>query len=76
MYTPELIHEQKVLVRKKLRKSGMQIKQHANDLFAPPKTDTRAERISSAIDKSIAIFDGVMFGMKIVRQLQHFFHKK
>jgi hypothetical protein len=75
-YTPEFIHEQKVRVKKKLNKSSLEIKQHVNNLFAPPKNDTRAERISSAIDRSIAIFDGVMFGMKIVRQFQHFFLKK
>lgn len=73
-YTLDLIREEKRKVRKQIRKSSDRIKKTYRDMIAPPKKPaTKMETFMNAFDQGMAIYDGVMMGMRIVRTIRSMF---
>jgi hypothetical protein len=73
--TLEVIAEQKKAVLKKIRAEQKVIKQCTGDLFAPVKLTTRADKIVNAVSSGFAVVDGVMFGIRLMKQLRRIFRK-
>lgn len=47
-----------------------------HDLFTPPKATNKLEQAFNLFDQGIAIYDGIMLGMRFVRNVRHIFGKK
>lgn len=74
VYTLELIREEKMKVRKKIRKSSDRMRETYRNMVAPPKKPaTKMETFMNAFDQGVAIYDGIMIGMRIVRTIRSIF---
>lgn len=74
VYTLDLIREEKRQVRKQIQKSSNRIKNTYQSMIAPPKQPaTKMETFMNAFDQGMAIYDGVMMGMRIVRSIRSIF---
>lgn len=74
VYTLELIREEKMKVRKKIRKSGDRMRETYRNMVAPPKKPaTKMETFMNAFDQGLVIYDGIMMGMRIVRTIRSMF---
>lgn len=45
------------------------------DMFAPQVSNNRYDALLNNVNRFVAIYDGVMFGMKIIRRFRKRFHK-
>lgn len=73
-YTLDLIREEKKKVRKKIRKSSERMRETYRSMVAPPKKPaTKMETFMNAFDQGMAIYDGIMMGMRIVRTIRSMF---
>lgn len=70
------IRSQKADVRKRMRKSAAYIKNTTHQLFTPPKATTKLESFMNLLDQGVAIYDGVMLGMRVMRNIKHIFGRK
>ena len=59
-----------------VRGSGRQIKTLAQRLFEPPKATGRFGGLVNNFDRALAVYDGVMLGMKVIRQVRKFIRRK
>lgn len=53
-----------------VRKSGKRIKTLTGNLFEPPKTTGRFGGLINNFDRVVAVYDGVMLGMKIIGRVR------
>jgi hypothetical protein len=74
--TPESIHGQKEKLSAEIHVIEERIKQKSSELFAPPPMNTRSETIMSNINRGVAIFDGILFGLKLARRVRYLFKFK
>lgn len=58
-----------------IRKKKAEIHQLINDAFTPPTASNRYELFLNNVSRLMAIYDGVMVGMKIMRRFRRAFHK-
>lgn len=70
------IRTQKADVKKRIRTSAATIRITTHDLFTPPKASNKMERFMNLIDQGIAVYDGIMLGMRVVRNVRRIFGKK
>lgn len=74
VYTLELLREEKRQVRKQIKESSDRIRNTYQSIVAPPKQPTtKMESFMNAFDQGMAIYDGVMMGMRIVRAIRSIF---
>ena len=74
VYTLDLIREEKKQVRKQILESTDRIRSTYQGMVAPPKPPTtKMESFMNAFDQGMAIYDGVMMGMRIVRTIRSIF---
>lgn len=59
-----------------IRKSSDKIKKQTHALFSPPISHGRMEAVMNNVDRAVAIYDGVMFGVKVMRRLRRTFLRK
>lgn len=53
-----------------VRKSGKRIKMLTGNLFEPPKATGRFGGLINNFDRIVAVYDGVMLGMKIIGRVR------
>lgn len=53
-----------------VRKSGKRIKTLTGNLFEPPKATGRLGGLINNFDRVVAVYDGVMLGMKIIGRVR------
>lgn len=53
-----------------VRKSGKRIKTLTGNLFEPPKATGRFGELINNFDRVVAVYDGVMLGMKIIGRVR------
>ena len=53
-----------------VRKSGKRIKTLTGNLFEPPKATGRFGGLINNFDRVVAVYDGVMLGMKIIGRVR------
>lgn len=70
------IRSQKQDVHLRIQKSSEIMRTMTHDLFTPPKATSKLEQAFNLFDQGIAIYDGVMLGMRFVRNIRHIFGKK
>lgn len=71
------IRRRKAEIKCQMDESAKQMKEQFNSLFAPaPKPASRFGNILGMVDNGVAIFDGLLLGMKVVRSMQRLFGKR
>ena len=75
--TLESIAQRKAEVRKKLHLQKQMMTDTARDLFAPlaPAAD-KGNAIMRAFNTGMAVFDGVMLGLKMMKRVRRMFSSK
>lgn len=72
--TPESIARQKAEVLKKIQVHKASITESAHQLFAPIQPiANKSNGIMKTVNTGIAMFDGLMTGIKIVRSIRNIF---
>ena len=74
--TLEEITRQKKAVRLQIREQRDRIQQTATELFSPVKATTKVEMLMNSVNSGIAVFDGVMTGLRIMRRVRGLFRLK
>lgn len=67
------IRAQKAEVSGRIRKTAAVIKTTTHELFTPPKANNNVERFINLVEQGIAVYDGVMLGMRIMRNVRRLF---
>lgn len=70
------IRTRKQDIRQEIRKSNMQMKASMKAMFAAPKSSNKMESFFNVIDQGMAVYDGVMLGMKVMRNVRRIFGRK
>ena len=73
--TLEEISKRKEALLKEIRQQKELMKATAADLFAPVKPAGKADAIMHSINSGIAVFDGVMLGMKVIKRIRKPFQR-
>lgn len=73
--TLESLARMKAEKLKEVRASKKRMSEQAQRLFIPSKTPSEESALMQSISSGIAIFDGVMTGIRIMRKIQRFFSK-
>lgn len=73
--TLDTIRDRKDLVLKDIRKEKAKIAIRWERLFAPTESHSKGERIMNIIDNGMAIYDGTMMGLKLMRRFRGFFSR-
>lgn len=74
--TLEEITRQKKAVRLQISEQRDRIQQTATELFSPVKATTKVEMLMNSVNSGIAVFDGVMTGLRIMRRVRGLFRRK
>ena len=72
----EDIRQMKAGKLEEVRSSKERMNERARRLFAPPEPQSGTNALMQHFNSGIAIFDGVMTGIRIMRKLQRFFGKR
>ena len=67
--TLEDIRERKVVLKEKIKEQNDAITKISRELFAPVEPSTKAEALMNAVNAGISIFDGALFGIKVLRRI-------
>ena len=71
------IRNRKAAVKKQMDESASAMKEQFRSIFTPAQQPTsRFGNIMGMIDRGMAIYDGVVVGMKIIRSVRRLFGKK
>lgn len=70
------IRSQKAETKDRIRKSAELIKSTTHQLFTPPKATNKIESFMNLFDQGVAIYDGVMLGMRVMRNIRRIFGKR
>lgn len=73
--TLEDISRRKEALRKEIRQQKERMHATARQLFAPVKPAGKADALLHSIQSGIAVFDGILLGMKIVRRIRKAFRR-
>ena len=74
--TLEEITRQKKAVRLQIREQRDRIQQTAPELFSPVKATTKGEMLMNSVNSGIAVLDGVMTGLRIMRRVRGLIRRK
>jgi hypothetical protein len=75
--TLELIAQMKEEKRKQIEEQREKIEQTAHAVFAPvAPAASKAESIARLFNRGMAMFDGVMLGIKAMHTIRSFFQRK
>lgn len=74
--TLESLTRMKTEKLEEVRASKKRINEQARELFTPLQPQKGTNALMQNISSGIAIFDGVMTGIRIMRKIQRFFSKK
>lgn len=74
--TLEDISRQKKDIHRQIKEQKQLIQLTASDLFAPVKASNKVELLMNSVNSGLAVVDGVMTGMKIMRRVRSFFKRK
>ena len=75
-HTLEAILAEREKVLADIRQQKAFMKQKTQALFAPPKATSKMEAMINSFDKAVAIYDGVVVGMRIVGRFKSFFRRR
>lgn len=76
-FTLESIAQQKNELREKLRVQKEIMTDTARELFAPlPPAASKSNAIMRSFNTGMAVFDGIMMGMKLLKRLRKMFASK
>ncbi len=70
--TLESISERKAALKAEIKTQNEVIAEICRDLFVPVEPSTKAEALMNAVNTGISIFDGAMFGMKVIKRVRTF----
>lgn len=70
--TLDTLRERKENVLEQIRKDKEKIGNQWNEMTAPVETNTKGEYILKMIDNGLAIYDGLMLGLKLMRRFRGF----
>lgn len=76
LITLELLAQRKAEKLEEVRKAKERIHHTARQLFAPVEPKNGMDSFMQNINSGMAIYDGVMTGIKIMRRVRSFFMKK
>ena len=76
IYTLEDILDERQQVLNELREQKRIIKRNINDLIAPPRSTTKIGTFMNTFDRAIAIYDGVMVGMRVMHRSKTLFRSR
>lgn len=74
--TLEEISKRKAEVKKEIDKQKSIIIECTRDIFTPEPADSGIGSIMQSFNKGLAIYDGVMMGIKMMRRVRKFFDRK
>lgn len=74
--TLESIAQRKQEVRKKLHLQKQIMTDTARDLFAPAPAADKGNAIMRAFNTGMAVFDGVMLGLRMMKRVRRMFSSK
>lgn len=74
--TLESLARMKAEKLKEVRASKKRMSEQAQRLFVPSKIPSEGSALMQSISSGIAIFDGIMTGIRIMRKIQRFFSKR
>ena len=71
------LRQRKAAVRKQLQESSAYIKATTRKMFAPPpKTTSKIGMFMNMVDQGMAIYDGVMMGLKVANNIRRIFRRR
>ena len=73
--TLEEVTERKEEIKRQIDDQGRIITLTVRDIFAPAPSDSATNTLMNSFTKGLAIYDGVMTGIKIMRRLKAFFRR-
>lgn len=68
--TLEEIAQRKQALLKEIRQQQASMKAIATNLFAPVKPASKTDAIMHSINSGIAVFDGIMLGIKVIGRIR------
>ena len=74
--TLEEISRRKKEVKKQIEIQKVLMTSTASELFSPTKATNKMEFFMNSFNSGMAVFDGVMTGLKIMRRIRLLFKKK
>lgn len=75
--TLQQIRARKAEVRSQMKESADAVKATLHGLFAPPpKSSSKLGSFMSMVDQGLAVYDGVMMGMKVARNIRRIFGRR
>ncbi len=69
------IHNRKSELRKEIQICNENIRNTTRTLFAPPKANNKMESFFNIIDQGMAVYDGVVLGMRVMRNFRRIFSR-
>lgn len=70
------IRTRKNEIRNEIRESNMRMKGSMQAMFAAPKATNKMESFFNIVDQGMAVYDGVMLGMRVMRNIRRIFGRK
>lgn len=74
--TLDMICQQKSEKQAEIQATKKQIKKKTLEIFYPSETTSGSTTLINKVYSGIAIFNGVMTGFKIIKQIRNIFHKQ
>ncbi len=70
------IRQRKAEVRRQIQESAECIKTTTRKMFAPPQSTTKFESFMNVVDQGVMMYDGVMMGMRVARNIRRLFGRR
>ncbi len=71
------IRTRKAEVRSRIKETAGYIRTTTHDLFTPPpRATSKLGSFMSMVDQGLAIYDGVMMGMRVARNIRRIFGRR
>lgn len=75
--TLQQIRTRKAEVRSQMKESADAVKATLHGLLAPPKkASSKLGTLMSMVDQGLAVYDGIMMGMKVARNIRRTFGRR
>lgn len=70
------IRKRKSELRIEIQTCNENIRNTTKTLFAPPKANNKMESFFNIVDQGMAVYDGVILGMRVMRNFRRIFSRK
>ena len=70
------IRTRRAEVKSQIKESADFIKITTHKLFTPPQSTSKLDSFMNMVDQGLALYDGVMMGMRVARHIRRFFEKR